>query len=75
MKPQDKDPSSYITLQDELYDFLNEKEKQFIEKKLYPEEKPFYFRDIPEGESGGDLVKNNKKNNSQFFAKYFKSIS
>lgn len=37
MKPQDKDPNSYITLQDELYDFLNEKEKELIEKGLYPE--------------------------------------
>ena len=75
MKPQDKDPSSYVTLQDELYDFLNKQEKEKIEEKLYPEEKPFYFRDIPEGESDGDLVKNNNKNNSQFFAKYFKSMN
>ena len=28
MKPQDKDPSSYVTLQDELYDFLNKQEKK-----------------------------------------------
>lgn len=75
MKPQDKDFSSYVTLQSELYDFLNKQEKEKIEEKLYPEEKPFYFRDIPEGESGGDLVKNNNKNNSQFFAKYFKSMN
>jgi hypothetical protein len=38
-----------------------------LKKGLYPEEKEFYFRDIPEGESGGDLVKNNNKNNSAIF--------
>ena len=33
MKPQDKDPSSYVTLQDELYDFLNKQEKERIKKE------------------------------------------
>ena len=34
MKPQDKDPSSYVTLQDALYDFLHKQEKEKIEDKL-----------------------------------------
>jgi|APGre2960657444_1045066.scaffolds.fasta_scaffold109414_2 hypothetical protein len=72
---KDRDPSSYIEVQDELKDFLSEREKKLIEEGLYPEEKPFYFRDIPEGEEGGDLVKNNNKNKSQFFAQYFKSMN
>ena len=71
---KDRDPSSYVNTQDELKDFLSEREKKLIEEGLYPEPKELYFRDIPEGESGGDLVKNNNKNNSQFFAKYFKSM-
>ena len=71
---KDRDPSSYIEVQDELKDFLSEREKKLIEEGLYPEEKPFYFRDIPIGEKGGDLVLNNK-NKSEFFSKYFKSIN
>lgn len=70
MKPQDKDPNSYITLQDELYDFLNEKEKQLIEKGLYPETKPLNFDMDLE-----DKAELNNQNKSQFFAKYFKSMN
>ncbi|NBV27963.1 hypothetical protein EBS02_02935 [bacterium] len=70
MKPQDKDPNSYITLQDELYDFLNEKEKELIEKGLYPETKPLNFDMDLE-----DKAELNNQNKSQFFAKYFKSMN
>lgn len=70
MKPQDKDPNSYITLQDELYDFLNEKEKELIEKGLYPEKKPLNFDMDLE-----DKAELNNQNKSQFFAKYFKSMN
>ena len=70
MKPQDKDPNSYITLQDELYDFLNEKEKELIEKGLYPETKPLNFDMDVE-----DKAELNNQNKSQFFAKYFKSMN
>ena len=70
MKPQDKDPNSYITLQDELYDFFNEKEKELIEKGLYPETKPLNFDMDLE-----DKAELNNQNKSQFFAKYFKSMN
>ena len=70
MKPQDKDPNSYIPLQDELYDFLNEKEKELIEKGLYPETKPLNFDMDLE-----DKAELNNQNKSQFFAKYFKSMN
>ena len=70
MKPQDKDPNSYITLQDELYDFLNEKEKELIEKGLYPETKPLNFDMDLE-----DKAELNNQNKSQLFAKYFKSMN
>jgi len=71
---KDRDPSSYITIQNEMSDFLSEREKKLIEEGLYPEPKELYFRDIPIGEKGGDLVLNNK-NKSEFFSKYFKSIN
>ena len=72
---KDKDPSSYIDVQDEMSNFLSDREKKLIEKGLYPEnEDDSYFDDIPEGEEGGDLVLN-KKNKSQFLTKYFKSMN
>jgi hypothetical protein len=57
-----------------MKDFLDDKEKKLIEKGLYPEPKELYFRDIPSGEQGGDLVLN-QKNKSEFLSKYFKSIN
>ncbi len=64
-----------IELEEKLKDFLSEKDKSKIEKSLYSEdESDSYFDDIPEGEEGGELVLN-KKNKSQFFAKYFKSMN
>jgi hypothetical protein len=72
---KDKDPSSHVDVQGEMSDFLSEREKKLIENGLYPEnEADSYFDDIPEGEEGGDLVLN-KKNKSQFLAKYFKSMN
>ena len=71
---KDIDPSSYISTQDEMKDFLDDKEKKLIEKGLYPEPKELYFKDIPSGEEGGDLVLN-QKNKSEFLSKYFKSIN
>lgn len=38
---KDKDPSSYINIQDEMSDFLSEREKKLIEEGLYPEENHF----------------------------------
>jgi hypothetical protein len=72
---KDKDPSSYIDVQDEMSNFLSDREKKLIEEGLYPEnEDDSYFDDIPEGEEGGDLVLK-KKNKSQFLTKYFKSMN
>ena len=49
---------------------LNEKEKELIEKGLYPETKPLNFDMDLE-----DKAELNNQNKSQFFAKYFKSMN
>ena len=54
-----------------LLTFFYRYQRKLIEEGLYPEPKELYFRDIPIGEKGGDLVLNNK-NKSEFFSKYFK---
>jgi hypothetical protein len=70
---KDRDPSSYINTQDEFQNFLDERERNLIDKGLYPEKPPSNFN--PFIENMAKITKDPLEQNSKFFEKYFKSIN
>ena len=70
---KDRDPSSYINTQDEFQNFLDERERNLIDKGLYPEKPPSNFN--PFIENMAKITKEPLEQNSKFFEKYFKSIN
>lgn len=70
---KDRDPSSYINTQDEFKNFLDERERNLIDKGLYPEKPPLNFN--PFIENMAKITKDPLEQNSKFLEKYFKSIN
>jgi hypothetical protein len=70
---KDRDPSSYISTQDEFRNFLDERERNLIDKGLYPDNPPSNFN--PFIENMAKITKDPLEQNSKFFEKYFKSIN
>jgi len=70
---KDRDPSSYISTQDEFRNFLDERERNLIDKGLYPDNPPSNFN--PFIENMAKITKDPLEQNSKFFSKYFKSIN
>jgi hypothetical protein len=70
---KDRDPSSYIEVQDEFRNFLDERERNLIDKGLYPDSPPSNFN--PFIENMAKITKDPLEQNSKFFSKYFKSIN
>ena len=70
---KDRDPSSYIEVQDEFRNFLDERERNLIDKGLYPDNPPLNFN--PFIENMAKITKEPLEKNSKFFEKYFKSIN
>jgi len=70
---KDRDPSSYINTQDEFQNFLDERERNLIDKGLYPEKPPSNFN--PFIENMAKITKDPLEQNSKFLEKYFKSIN
>ena len=67
---KDRDPSSYISTQDEFRNFLDERERNLIDKGLYPDSPPSNFN--PFIENMAKITKDPLEQNSKFFSKYFK---
>ena len=70
---KDRDPSSYIEVQDEFRNFLDERERNLIDKGLYPDSPPSNFN--PFIENMAKITKDPLEQSSKFFSKYFKSIN
>jgi len=70
---KDRDPSSYIEVQDEFRNFLDERERNLIDKGLYPDSPPSNFN--PFIENMAKITKDPLEQNSKFFKKYFRSIN
>jgi len=70
---KDRDPSSYISTQDEFRNFLDERERNLIDKGLYPDNPPSNFN--PFIENMAKITKDPLEQSSKFFEKYFKSIN
>lgn len=70
---KDRDQSSYVNTQDEFQNFLDERERNLIDKGLYPEKPPSNFN--PFIENMAKITKEPLEQNSKFFEKYFKSIN
>lgn len=70
---KDRDPSSYINTQDEFQNFLDERERNLIDKGLYPDNPPSNFN--PFIENMAKITKDPLEQNSKFLEKYFKSMN
>ena len=70
---KDRDQSSYVNTQDEFQNFLDERERNLIDKGLYPDNPPSNFN--PFIENMAKITKDPLEQNSKFFSKYFKSIN
>ena len=70
---KDRDPSSYISTQDEFQNFLDERERNLIDKGLYPDNPPSNFN--PFIENMAKITKDPLEQNSKFLEKYFKSMN
>jgi hypothetical protein len=70
---KDRDPSSYISTQDEFRNFLDERERNLIDKGLYPDNPPSNFN--PFIENMAKITKDPLEQNSKFLEKYFKSMN
>ena len=70
---KDRCPSSYISTQDEFRNFLDERERNLIDKGLYPDSPPSNFN--PFIENMAKITKDPLEKNSKFLEKYFKSMN
>jgi hypothetical protein len=70
---KDREPNSYVNTQDEFQNFLDERERNLIDKGLYPDSPPSNFN--PFIENMAKITKDPLEQNSKFFSKYFKSIN
>ena len=70
---KDREPNSYVNTQDEFQNFLDERERNLIDKGLYPEKPPSNFN--PFIENMAKITKDPLEQNSKFLEKYFKSIN
>ena len=70
---KDREPNSYVNTQDEFQNFLDERERNLIDKGLYPDSPPSNFN--PFIENMAKITKDPLEQNSKFFKKYFKSIN
>jgi len=70
---KDQDPSSYVNTQDEFQNFLDERERNLIDKGLYPDSPPSNFN--PFIENMAKITKDPLEQNSKFLEKYFKSMN
>jgi len=70
---KDRDQSSYVNTQDEFQNFLDERERNLIDKGLYPDSPPSNFN--PFIENMAKITKDPLEQNSKFLEKYFKSMN
>ena len=70
---KDREPNSYVNTQDEFQNFLDERERNLIDKGLYPDSPPSNFN--PFIENMAKITKDPLEQNSKFFEKYFKSMN
>ena len=70
---KDREPNSYVNTQDEFQNFLDERERNLIDRGLYPDSPPSNFN--PFIENMAKITKEPLEKNSKFFEKYFKSIN
>jgi len=70
---KDREPNSYVNTQDEFQNFLDERERNLIDKGLYPDSPPSNFN--PFIENMAKITKEPLEKNSKFFAQYFKSMN
>ena len=70
---KNREPNSYVNTQDEFQNFLDERERNLIDKGLYPDSPPSNFN--PFIENMAKITKDPLEQNSKFFSKYFKSIN
>lgn len=70
---KDREQNSYINTQDEFQNFLDERERNLIDKGLYPDTPPSNFN--PFIENMTKIKKEPLEKESEFFTKYFKSMN
>jgi hypothetical protein len=70
---KDREPNSYVNTQDEFQNFLDERERNLIDKGLYPDSPPSNFN--PFIENMAKITKDPLEQNSKFLEKYFKSMN
>jgi hypothetical protein len=70
---KDREPNSYVNTQDEFQNFLDERERNLIDKGLYPDNPPSNFN--PFIENMAKITKDPLEQNSKFLEKYFKSMN
>jgi hypothetical protein len=70
---KDRETNSYVNTQDEFQNFLDEIERNLIDKGLYPDSPPSNFN--PFIENMAKITKDPLEQNSKFLEKYFKSMN
>lgn len=70
---KDREPNYYVNTQDEFKNFLDERERNLIDKGLYPDSPPSNFN--PFIENMAKITKDPLEQNSKFLEKYFKSMN
>lgn len=70
---KDREPNSYVNTQDEFQNFLDERERNLIDKGLYQDSPPSNFN--PFIENMAKITKDPLEQNSKFLEKYFKSMN